>query len=172
MNLERIAALYEAGRVKRLHTRATIAEHTVAAHVYGALVLAVELAALNDVRLDKVLLALLYHDAAEVATGDIPAPTRKASPVLAQALQKLERAWEQKMNLPLPSDLTPLEQALVRACDTLDLAFNVLYERMLGNTHPWTYDVFHNCFAYLEDQSHICGVQELKRFLSQSWKDA
>lgn len=168
MRWMRINELYEAGRVKRLHCKATVAEHTIAQHVYGSLVLAVELCALNPgCRLDRVMLALLYHDGAELRTGDVPAPVKRENPVLAQAFQELEQAWERKMQLPIP-ELTEFEQAVVKACDTLDLAFNVLHERMMGNTNEWVRRVFLNCQRYLEEQIHVVGVRELREHLSHS----
>lgn len=169
--LTRTVVLYEAGRVKRLHAKSTVAEHTVAAHVYGSLVIAVELAALNSVRLDRVMLTLLYHDAAEVATGDIPAPVKRENPELAQWLRELEQAWESRVGLTPPGDLTELECALVKACDTLDLAFNVLYEKMMGNSSPWVHLVFTNCLRYLEEQSHVQGVADFKSHLSRVMKE-
>lgn len=164
-SLKRMAAMYDAGRVKRLHGRATVAEHPISSHVYGTLVLAVELSALNDVRLEKVMLALLYHDAAELVTGDVPAPVKRENPLLAQTLQQLEQRWERKMGLRLPDDLTQLEKQLVKACDTLDLAFNVLHERTMGNRSTWVGRVFQNCMSYLEAQKDVSGVADVKRYL-------
>lgn len=64
----------------------------------------------------ELLLAALTHDAAEYFTGDIPFPTKQASPELKSVLDKLEREWEERMGVHF--DLHPEEKFFLKLADT------------------------------------------------------
>lgn len=171
---ERVVALYDAGRVKRLHTVPTLVECTVGQHVYGSLVLAVELAILNpDARLEAVMRALLYHDAAELHTGDVPAPTKRANRTLAMELETMELDWNYDMRLPMPADLTVLEVLMVKACDVLDLAYTAIHESIMGNAHPRLQTVYYNCVTYLSEKemAQVEGIRFFTDHIKDLWSD-
>jgi len=180
--LERIEMLYAAGRVKRLHTVPTLLEHTVGHHVYGSLILAMELVKLengvgvsgSNAPLDEkyvlrewaIIYHLLYHDAPEVYTGDIPAPVKVRSPALVGVLEHMEESFYRHLFIALPL-LTTREIAMVKACDTIDLAMNMLQEARMGNhiRDPYTGAlIFDNCMEYLKDNP-LRSVQQLRNEL-------
>lgn len=65
----------------------------------------------------ELLLAALTHDAAEYFTGDIPFPTKQASPELKQVLDKIERQWEQENGVHF--NLQSEELLMLKLADTL-----------------------------------------------------
>jgi 5'-deoxynucleotidase YfbR-like HD superfamily hydrolase len=172
--VQRIETLMDSGRVKRLHTVPTNGENTVGHHVYGTLMLAVEILAANRDKegLDggRVLHSLMFHDAAELFTGDVPAPVKLMDPVLGARLEELELKWDTAQGLHLPDTLTALEELTAKTCDTLDLAYIALYERRMGNRHPRMDAVFWNCMSYTSDaQLKLNGVYEIRNYLLEEW---
>lgn len=63
-----------------------------------------------------LLLAALTHDAAEYFTGDIPFPTKQASPELKLTLDKLEEEWEKEQGVYF--DLNHEEKFFLKLADT------------------------------------------------------
>lgn len=175
MNIERLELFYRSGDVKRLHTVATVNEHTIASHVYGSQLLAAELCAaagLGFGTLGPVLFTLLYHDAPEVATGDVPAPVKRANPGLNMILESLETEFYTNHEVEMPA-LSYLGLGIVKASDTLDLCFNCLRERRLGNRTAAIETVFNNAMGYLDSliDAEVAGVQVLKAYLAKEWAD-
>lgn len=173
MNIERLETFYESGDVCRLHTVATVNEHTIASHVYGAQIVAVELcmaAAMPDA-VGPVLFTLLYHDAPEVDTGDVPAPVKRSSRDIDAALDIMEIAFYKEHGLVMPM-LTDTQRWIVKAADTLDLCFNALRERRLGNKSRRIAVVFRNAMRYLDELTHVAGVPELVLYLRKEWDHA
>lgn len=174
----RLDKLYDAGDVKRLHTVPTVRDHTIAAHVYGSMLIATELVRQNrahaavsatSLSLERVLMALLLHDAPEVATGDIPAPVKRASASIADALTALEEEFYEGLKIFIP-DLNPIERDIVKVSDSLDLVMNCVRERLAGNRHPAIKRVFERAIGYAEEMKHIVGVPELKVYLKELWR--
>lgn len=175
--LRRLGLLYDAGQVTRLHTVPTQRRHTIAEHVYGSLLIATELVALNHLTAAEqvttldyatVVRALLVHDAPELETGDVPAPVKRVSPTVDEELAKLEQLFYLRADLSTPQ-LNELERDIVKASDTLDLGMTCLYERMLGNRHPTLDKVFRNVIEYTHGQLHVVGVREMREFLNERW---
>jgi 5'-deoxynucleotidase YfbR-like HD superfamily hydrolase len=169
-NLKRMEALYEAGDLVRLHTVRTVEQHTIARHVYGSMVVAMELCELNGVAPGPVLQALLYHDAPEVDTGDIPAPVKRASPDMSALLDRMEEVFVAEHSLPIPM-LGDLEGFIVKTADTLDLVWTCLRERRLGNKTQRLSLMFIRALSYLETARHeIKGVSSMCEHLSYEWE--
>jgi 5'-deoxynucleotidase YfbR-like HD superfamily hydrolase len=169
--MDRVAILYRAGEVKRLHTVYTQHTHTIAEHVYGSQVLALELCRLNNLdeaSQGRVLQMLLLHDAPEVWTGDWPAPIKRTSPALKGLGEHLEREFYNKNDIYLPN-LNPTEEAIVKACDTLDLAMTCMRERLMGNRSSALAAVFNNCMSYITAQSWVHGVTALAKQITGAW---
>ena len=91
-----------------------------------------------------VLLAI-YHDAAEILTGDLPTPIKYDNPDIQTAYKAVEAVAEQKLLSMLPPDLRPAyDEAitipdphvrdLVKAADKLSAYLKCLEELKAGNT--------------------------------------
>jgi 5'-deoxynucleotidase YfbR-like HD superfamily hydrolase len=169
--VDRLEILYTSGAVHRLHTVPTNRSQDVAQHVYGSLLIGTELCVLNSVEIHRVLLNLLYHDAAEVDTGDVPAPVKRARPDLAYALRQAEHDFEHRIGAQMPT-LNPIEHDIVKASDTLDLMFKCVQERRMGNGTGRLRIVMQNVSIYIRDQFHIKGVREITTHLEQEWEYA
>jgi 5'-deoxynucleotidase YfbR-like HD superfamily hydrolase len=163
-------SLRRAGLVTRLHTVPTVGPHTLARHVYGAQVMALALLA-RCPRADRgrVLEALLLHDAPEVDTGDIPAPLKRAHPLVQAAMNNLEREWYADHDIKLPV-LSDLEQRIVKACDILDLGWACVEEVRLGNATRQMRLVFANVCEYLQEYIDVPGVVDLRETMCIEWE--
>ena len=74
--------LYQAGAVKRWHTKLTIKEQDVAAHSWGVAMVCMKIAPQDH----ELMRAALLHDMAEVESGDIPYPFKKKWPTIKEEL--------------------------------------------------------------------------------------
>ena len=167
----RISVLMDAGAVRRCHTVRWLADYTVAAHVYGAQCIAVELCALNQVAAGAVCAYLLYHDAPELLTGDIPAPTKRALSHEAQdELEELEAQFYRRVGIHPVEKLTSVQLGIGRAADVFDLCYAALYERENGNAAPAVERVFRRALSYVAPYTKIKGVQALQQDLATRWE--
>lgn len=91
-----------------------------------------------------VAAAALYHDAAEILTGDMPTPIKYYNPEIRDAYKKVERVAEKKLLAMLPSELQPDYdellhpvdeeiETLVKAADKLAAHIKCLEELKAGN---------------------------------------
>lgn len=175
---KRLSALYDAGEVKRLHTVPMLRPHTIAEHVYGSLLIASELVTLNvrmaastnlNISYQKVVAALLIHDAPELRTGDAPAPVKRAFPAVDDAHAQMENDFYHEHDMEFPY-LNELEAHIVKASDTLDLGFTIVRERRMGNRHPILKEVYDNVMLYtLMQTGKVDGVGEIRVLLAAQW---
>jgi hypothetical protein len=113
-----------AGGIKRFHTVPTIGVQTVAEHSYHVAMLCIELS--SGKPSTNLLKAALYHDLAELVTGDIPAPVKWANPNLKNELENIEENC-------IDISLTPNERSILRHADAFECAFYAVDQIMLGN---------------------------------------
>lgn len=124
------ATLYrDAGDVKRYHTKRTIREQTVGQHTFGILML------LRQVSPDcskALLFTAMHHDLAELFTGDIPAPMKRANAQLSILLDEVECCLA-----PLYKDfgINAEEARLLKWADRMELVLWCLEEVRLGNDY-------------------------------------
>ena len=102
-------------------------------------------------RLDANRAALvgMYHDVAEIITGDMPTPVKYANGHIRDAYRDVETAAEERLLDTLPADLRPTYvetlatgegeadqylARLVKAADKLSALIKCLEERAAGNT--------------------------------------
>ena len=99
---------------------------------------------------ERAALVGLYHDAAEIMTGDLPTPVKYGSDAIRDAYKAVERNAEEQLLARLPEDLrqayegiltapeepAPEEQylrRLVKAADKLSALIKCIEERNSGN---------------------------------------
>lgn len=176
--LRRVEKLYDAGDVKRMHAVATLRSHTIAEHVYGSMLIAVELYHLNlrtaavqglSLSWRNIVGALLVHDAPEVDTGDIPAPVKRVNPVINVTIEKLEMEFYRDFEIENP-ELNRIELDIVKAADYLDLAMLCVRERLMGNKHPALWEVFSNVLTYTYERRNLEGVQYMRKYMFDVWR--
>lgn len=123
--------LREAGYVKRFHTVQTIGQQTVAEHSFFVCLI------LNTILSGEVsnnlLKAALFHDLAEVSTGDVPATTKWRSPELKGTLEDLEQCFNKKHGLCVK--LTEEEELALKYADMLELVYFCSDQIKLGNSN-------------------------------------
>lgn len=93
---------------------------------------------------DKAAAAALFHDAAEILTGDLPTPIKYNNPEIMKAYRQVEAAASEKLLDMLPEELRPAYEplltgpdpeirALVKAADKLSAYIKCIEERRAGN---------------------------------------
>ena len=99
----------------------------------------------GNLDLEKVLLYAVYHEAAEVITGDLASPIKYFNPGIRDAYKSIERMASQKLLDYLPSDfqeefeklLFPDENSpewkIVKAADRISAYVKCLEEYAFGN---------------------------------------
>lgn len=127
----------------------------LAEHAQETAVIAHALAVIGNARLgrayhaERAALLGLYHDTAEILTGDMPTPVKYHDPAMVAAYKKVEHAAEKTLLQKLPDDMRPTyapllggqknpEDAplwvLVKAADKLCALIKCLEEEKAGNT--------------------------------------
>jgi 5'-deoxynucleotidase YfbR-like HD superfamily hydrolase len=125
--------LWSAGQVTRYHTLITLRRQSVAEHVYGVLTY---LNVLMDFQVPPGLAkAALLHDVAEVLTGDLPAPAKRAlkSNGGGLALIKMEEDLEAAYGLTPHVLLSLHETRMLKLADCLEGMRFCAQEVALGN---------------------------------------
>ena len=125
------------------------------------------------VRPERAATLALYHDAAEVITGDIVAPIKHFNPETARAHRAIEAIANQRLESMLPAELTasftPLlfpedgdaaEWAIVKAADKLTAYLKCLEELRAGN------DDFRHAAQVLERDVRALDAPEVGYFLA------
>ena len=126
----------------------------------------------GSVRPERAATLGLYHDAAEVITGDIVAPIKHFNPEIKRAHRAIEDIANERLQSMLPADLatsfTPLffpveadaaEWAIVKAADKLTAYLKCLEELRAGN------DDFTKAAQVLERDVRAIEAPEVRYFL-------
>jgi len=100
----------------------------------------------DTIDVNAVAVAALYHDCAEVITGDLPSPVKYHSPAIQQAYHSIERAAERELVGLLPdalqADFTALmiednlplaHRQIIKAADTISAFLKCQAELKAGN---------------------------------------
>lgn len=127
---ERTLNHLRAGEVERFHAVPEIPSQTVGAHTYGVLVLAFEIGGELD---GSSLRYMLYHDAPEIYTGDMPFSVKRDFPQLRKELEKVEDEV-QDLSLNRVARVDDRTKLILKFADLLEgYRYALLYER--GNKH-------------------------------------
>ena len=92
---------------------------------------------------EKIALKAMYHDAAEVMTGDLPTPVKYYDGTIRQAYAAVEKCAVEKILSLLPNELLPCykeafspdgeEKAIIKAADKLCAYIKCVNEEKSGN---------------------------------------
>jgi 5'-deoxynucleotidase YfbR-like HD superfamily hydrolase len=167
--MKRIYVLLRAGHVTRMHAVQTLKQHTIAEHVYGMQVWALELCKVNEVTPGKVLEAIVYHDAPECDIGDMPANIKKNNRKIELEMERLEQDFFLTNGIGIPT-MSIIELAIVNAADRLDLAQLCLEEYFLGNSGKMISIIFDRACEYaLASDPLPLGVSNMVAELRKEW---
>lgn len=109
--------------IQRWSLMRSLHPENVAEHSYEVAVLAHHLAWLRRLRFSQanvcpdphqVMAYALFHDAAEIMTGDLPTPVKYADPQMRSAFKRIEDEANARLVNLLPRDLQPVYEALLR----------------------------------------------------------
>jgi len=130
MKLETLSLLRDASHIRRFHTVKTVINpETVGHHTFGVMAI---LFFLYDEPPVSLLKYAMFHDAAEVATGDVPATAKWNFPELAKALKDAEAVVEKRYETP---ELDKAHQDGFKFADMMDLCFKCMEEISTGNVN-------------------------------------
>lgn len=163
---ELVDFVYDGAAVKRYHTARTLEQQTVGAHSFGVAMMCYILTAGRPSA--ELLMGALSHDLAEHKVGDIPSPTKRATPGLAQALQRQEDAvlgahgllWE----------LNPTEARVLKLADYMDGMVYCCQEAELGNTS--IAEVYYNFHSYAAELLNTPHEKEIFTSIARRWEDS
>jgi len=126
----------------------SLAEHSLCtayvAHILGCIA-GVRYKA--DVNIDKIVCHALYHDAAEIMTGDLPTPVKYANSAMIGEYKKVESMAIERLVALLPGDIAEVmqssitgedlnerERAIIKAADKICAYIKCLEEQSAGNS--------------------------------------
>lgn len=127
------------GLVRRYHSWPVLTTQSVGEHSWQVLRIYIEIFGAPS---PETTTYIVYHDSAELATGDPPFPLKKDHPELKEIYDRMEHeAMLQMRGVGLP-ELDPRERARVKVCDLLEMWEHGRHELQLGNqyAHPIVQD--------------------------------
>ncbi len=127
-----VTSTRHAGNVRRYHTHPTLRQQTVAEHSWHVMRLFLEL--FPDAVTVEVLTWILYHDVAEIGTGDIPFPLKARYPELKNIMDGIEEEVTENMGIVWP-DITSRQRTLIKICDLCEMFEWGREEVMMGNRY-------------------------------------
>ena len=124
-----------AGLVMRYHTHPTLHPQSVGEHTWQVMRLYWEL--YGDLP-PEVSSYILWHDASELYTGDIPFPVKARNPKLKSLMDDMEDHQLARMigvdrQQEVLGGVTELQRVRMKLCDLLDMHEHGHHEMMLGN---------------------------------------
>lgn len=126
-----VKAMFRAGEVKRYHTTVLLGEQTNATHCYGVASL---ILALHPAPSVNLIMAALWHEAAEFYVGDMPYPAKRDFKELNLQLDSAERSVIQKLGLDFEDRLTYEEKRWIASCDRFEAWMFARNQMRLGNS--------------------------------------
>lgn len=147
-----IELLAAAGRVKRFHNTPTILTQTVGEHTWLVMGLVLMLCEdMDRTRIADILYAAFMHDVPEAATGDIPAPAKRAMGNEGRMDLACYESRVLKWAGMTEPDLSEEEARTVKIADILEGVIRCRIEVALGNSHA--HDIGFKFSQYLESMA-------------------
>lgn len=144
-----LLSLRASGGTKRWHTLPVINGQTVAEHSGQCLTILFMLHPSPSMNLVR---ALLWHDSAERAVGDVPSPALRANDIYRDAYESAELDFLMRhhpMAYHSMANLDAEERAWLKAVDRLELILFMSDQAMLGNQHATI--VLNRALGYVRD---------------------
>ena len=139
--------LIQRWNLMRSNIREDLMQHTAAVAIFGqALGIIRNTLFGGDVNVDKIASLALYHDTAEVVSGDLPTPVKYYNDSMKGAYKDIENEINQRLIDALPEELkapyTPYimpdedstEYKLMKIADKLSAFVKCTEEKLLGNS--------------------------------------
>lgn len=152
-----------AGQVRRYHTWPVLRQQQVDSHTWQVMRLYVELFGRPD---ESVWEYILFHDVAEVGTGDTPSDVKTRNPKLKECLDRAEEGVLESMGIRLPK-IKYEEFVKVRVCDRLERFEFALEELNMGN--KYAEPILRGARTAVEDSAAALGPVEARRI--SAWVD-
>lgn len=159
--------------------RNTVREN-IAEHCLDTAIIAHALAVIRNtcfegaIDADRVAVLAMFHDAAEIITGDLPTPVKYFAPEIRQAYKKVEKAAENQLIQSLPDNMqdtylsilseSPKDMELwelVKAADKLSALVKCIEEKRMGNQD------FEKAERTLQDTLIKMNIPEVEYFMQQ-----
>jgi hypothetical protein len=130
MNADQITGCQRfAGQVKRYHTWPVLREQTVAEHTWQ--IMRIYHSIFGEPSQD-IYTFILYHDAGEIATGDLPFPVKMHNPDIKETMDLLEDRALERMKAPVVK-LEQMGKIHIKICDLLEMWEYGVQECAMGN---------------------------------------
>lgn len=155
-------------------------KESLSQHSYEVAVICHALAVISNKRLgtnynaEKAALIGLFHDTAEILTGDMPTPVKYYSPEILNAFKKVEEAATDKILCMLPEDMQPEYKDLLfateedkdlwvlnKAADKISALIKCIEEEKAGNRE------FSKAREATEASIHKMNCEAAEIFLSE-----
>ncbi len=155
-------------------------EENVSEHSLDVAMIAHALATIQNKRLEKnidankVVLYAMYHDAAEILTGDLPAPVKYFNPAIRTAYKEVEFSASKSLLNMLPEDfqevyepaLIPKEEdsdiwRTIKAADKISAYIKCIEEEKSGNRE------FVKAKQALQKEMDNMGRQDVRIFMDE-----
>lgn len=113
-----VLATLRSGGVERYHAQPDVPAQSTAEHMWGVAILMLKFYG-RDLS-TKLLAAALTHDCGEVGIGDVPSPTKRASPEVKATFDRLEEEMLIKLGVNWVGTLSEEETLALKICDVLE----------------------------------------------------
>jgi len=122
------------GDVQRYHIWPTVQKQNVGHHTFNVLRIYIEMFGSPP---SNVTVAIVYHDAGELGTGDIPFDAKRANPDLAQVAERIdsETAFEVSAGKYHDGLVSTEEAVKIKCADLIEMLEFAIEEMRLGNVH-------------------------------------
>lgn len=162
MNFDKLETLLESGGVTRFHAQPTIQTQTMAEHQWNAVTLFRHF--FPHLVTETSLIAIMYHDAAEIVTGDIPSPAKRAKPAIKVLLDEVEEQFNEEHDIP---DIWGEIRRPFKICDILEGLRYTSRQRRCAKTS----EVLHNWEQMLVEATMTLGDPEIDRYAARLMED-
>lgn len=129
---ETLRDLLNSGELERFHATPGMKTQTIAEHSWRVSMVAFKLWGIQSA---EEIMRYLTHDCGELASGDIPAPTKWGHPRLSKLTNEIERLERVRLGVEMPETRDPGVHRRLKLADGIELMITCLRERKQGNQY-------------------------------------